>query len=86
MPEVSGIDFIQKIQDSDESYQIILLTGMIDQSLTLSIRRLNIFDLIEKSEEYSKILENIKKAYIYAKHLRIRKEKFNQLHIRHQIK
>ncbi|NBU98751.1 MAG: response regulator, partial [Spirochaetia bacterium] len=49
MPEVSGVDFIQKIQMYEDSYQILLLTGFIDQSLTLSIRRLNIFDILEKS-------------------------------------
>jgi DNA-binding NtrC family response regulator len=86
MPEVSGVDFIQKIQSYEDSYQILLLTGMIDQSLTLSIRRLNIFDILEKSEDFSKIMEIIKKAYIFSSHIRKRKEKYNQLNLRHQTK
>ncbi len=86
MPEVSGVDFIQKIQSYEDSYQILLLTGMIDQSLTLSIRRLNIFDILEKSENFSKIMEIIKKAYIFSSHIRKRKEKYNQLNLRHQTK
>jgi DNA-binding NtrC family response regulator len=86
MPEVSGVDFIQKIQSNEDSYQILLLTGMIDQSLTLSIRRLNIFDILEKSEDFSKIMEIIKKAYIFSSHIRKRKEKYTQLNLRHFIK
>jgi DNA-binding NtrC family response regulator len=86
MPEVSGVDFIQKIQSNEDSYQILLLTGMIDQSLTLSIRRLNIFDILEKSEDFSKIMEIIKKAYIFSSHIRKRKEKYTQFNLRHLIK
>ena len=86
MPEVSGVDFIQKIQMYEDSYQILLLTGFIDQSLTLSIRRLNIFDILEKSEEFPKIVENIKKAYIFSSHIKKRREKFYQLNQRHFIK
>ena len=86
MPEVSGVDFIQKIQNSEDSYQVLLLTGMIDQSLTLSIRRLKLFDILEKSEDFSKIVENIKRAYVFSTHIKKRKEKYNQLNLRYLTK
>lgn len=77
MPDISGVEFIERIQKSAENFQLIILTALVDAQLTYSIKRINLFDLIEKTQPLSMIVRDIEKAISYAEHLSQKKLKFN---------
>lgn len=83
MPEITGIEFIERIQKSSENFQIIILTALVDAQLTYSIKRINLFDLIEKSQSFHMIVRDIEKAISYAEHLSAKKIKFNAFWEKH---
>ncbi|MDX1958556.1 MAG: sigma-54 dependent transcriptional regulator [Leptospiraceae bacterium] len=65
MPNMNGLELIQKIEREDRDYQIILLTGKLDKRITESFLHMNIFDLLEKSAKVQKILESVSQAYAF---------------------
>ena len=83
MPDLTGVDLIEKVQNEEEVFQIILLTAQIDFQLSQSIRRINIFDLIEKSVPLPIIIQEIQKAYIFSDHLRNKKKKLSEIYKKH---
>jgi two-component system, NtrC family, response regulator AtoC len=63
LPQVNGLELIDKIDRKDRIYQVIILTGSLNRNLTESFLHMNIFDLLGKSESLPKIAESIKQAH-----------------------
>ncbi|MCB1141992.1 MAG: sigma-54-dependent Fis family transcriptional regulator [Leptospiraceae bacterium] len=63
MPEIDGVELIQRIERKDRFYQIIILTGGLNRKLTESFLHMNIFDLKEKDMPFYKILTSIRQAH-----------------------
>ncbi len=63
LPEVNGLELIDKIERKDRLYQVIILTGSLNRNLTESFLHMNIFDLMGKKEPMHKIAEVIKQAH-----------------------
>lgn len=65
MPKVNGVELIQKIEKKERIYQIIILTGELNRTITESFEHLNLFDILEKKEPFPKILESLKQAHLF---------------------
>lgn len=48
MPKVNGVELIQKIEKKERIYQIIILTGELNRTITESFEHLNLFDILKK--------------------------------------
>jgi two-component system, NtrC family, response regulator HydG len=63
MPDMNGVELIQRIENKDRLYQIIILTGGLNRSLTESFLHMNLFDLKEKDMPFYKIINSIRQAH-----------------------
>lgn len=66
MTQVNPLEFIDRIDRKDRTYQIIILATNLNRNLTESFLHLNIFDLLHKNEPLPKIADSIKQAHQFS--------------------
>lgn len=59
MPEMSGIEVLQKIKEMYKDTEVIMITGYADKEKALAAFRFGAYDLIEKPFESSEILNTV---------------------------
>lgn len=59
MPEMSGIEVLQKIKEKYKDTEVIIITGYADKEKAIATFRLNAYDFIEKPFESREILNTI---------------------------
>ena len=79
MPKMDGVEFIHAIEHPERDYQIIILSGRVDRSLTESALHMNIFDFFEKSTPASLIMEAMEKAHLFFLNKRETKLRLNSM-------
>ncbi|WP_323752400.1 sigma-54 dependent transcriptional regulator [Marinobacter sp.] len=62
MPEVNGLELLQKIRAIDEDIPVILLTGQGDISTAVSAMQQGAYDFIEKPFDHEELIELLKHA------------------------
>ena len=78
MPEMSGLELLQKIHSIDKDLPVIILTGFGDVSLAVSAMREGAYDFLEKPFSTEQMLETINRAHekrlLTLENKRLRKE------------
>lgn len=59
MPEMSGIEVLQKIKEKYKNIEVIMITGYADKEKAIATFRLGAYDFIEKPFESGEILNTI---------------------------
>ncbi len=62
MPETSGLDLLQSLQEAGDPRPIILLTGNGDMEVAVQSLRLGAFDFIEKPFRSNRLVESVRAA------------------------
>lgn len=79
MPGMDGVELVGRLEHRDRDYQIILLSGRIDQALTRSLPRLNLFDVIEKDATRELVPEALRGALLFYRERSEKQERLQAL-------
>ncbi|MCB1176846.1 MAG: sigma-54-dependent Fis family transcriptional regulator [Leptospiraceae bacterium] len=63
IPGTRVIDLVDKIDNKNKNYQIIILADELNRNLTESFFHMNIFDVMDKKSSQAKISESVRQAH-----------------------
>ena len=66
MPDVSGVEVLTRIKESDPAIEIIVLTGNGSFDVGIECMQLGAFDYLMKPVDLDQLLETIESAYLNA--------------------
>ena len=66
MPRMSGIELISSLRNAGNFRPMIVMTGMLDKSLSVQALRLGAFDILEKPFKESQLIAVVMKALEHA--------------------
>jgi DNA-binding NtrC family response regulator len=73
MPEITGIELLEKIHTINGDIPVILMTGYADFDITVDAIRKGVFDFIIKPYQPERIIRSVEKAVKYKRFLEMEK-------------